>query len=301
MAKVKATVGLSWDEQQIPRDSDNDGLADFWEITNGGTDKANSADDEEMAGIDQKGDGFTKEDEYKGYTVRGKHYRMDPTKKELFFNTSSTATEKDFARQGLTSLGLTVIEVPEDPTFLGGTIRTALQVAKDTYQSLNTDGDMVALNGTIHDVEVIFGVAPLDTGQGTATIYEEAIHNLWKQNGVEETVRKVFKWNQTTRAGEEELVAVFNNTDLDGDGALTSRINVFDLMAPAGSGNDAIDGKVHGTTETELRKRTSRHEAGHVIGIPHTPAGTSSVMRQGIGPGKIDDFDAQDKRQVKLK
>ncbi|MFB3827193.1 MAG: hypothetical protein ACE15B_10510 [Bryobacteraceae bacterium] len=71
----------------IPRDDDNNKIADAWERPRKAAGDAN-ADDETVAGQDRKGDGLTLFDEYRGLVVleggEKVHKRLDPQVKEIF-------------------------------------------------------------------------------------------------------------------------------------------------------------------------------------------------------------------------
>ena len=85
------------DEEQLPVDSDTDGIADSWELdaANGGTlalggnDQDQNWDDESTrvnTGNRNDGDGFTKLGEYQGVTIGPMHLRMKPPRKEVFMD-----------------------------------------------------------------------------------------------------------------------------------------------------------------------------------------------------------------------
>ena len=106
------------DEQQLPLDTDNDGIADSWELdpanggtlAKGGSNQDGNWDDETSPGNTNDGDGLTKLDEYKGALDQGNHLRLTPEMKEVIFDVTQ-ATHGQFAIQEVEQqLGIDVIE-----------------------------------------------------------------------------------------------------------------------------------------------------------------------------------------------
>lgn len=96
--EVKATVDAEPEgcgaDAQFPTDTDRDGIADSWELhpdnggtlALGGTDQDANWDEETSLGNENDGDNFTKLGEYQGVMIGQEHVRLDPTKKEVFFD-----------------------------------------------------------------------------------------------------------------------------------------------------------------------------------------------------------------------
>ncbi len=74
----------------IPRDEDENRIADFWEDDRGvGGQEAAEDRDDEPKGVgdpDEPGDGFSNYEEYRGFYVQGEWTDTDPKKKDLFIN-----------------------------------------------------------------------------------------------------------------------------------------------------------------------------------------------------------------------
>ncbi len=73
-------------EISIPKDNNNNHIADYWEDTTGILGKNYEAlwDKETQQGNSNDGDGLSLYEEYRGVFSQGKHIRLNPNKKELF-------------------------------------------------------------------------------------------------------------------------------------------------------------------------------------------------------------------------
>jgi len=72
---------------QLPRDENNNLIADAWEkmsITRSMSSNWNSDEDRWPEGDGNRGDGLTLYEEYRGFMIEGKHKRLYPHKKDLF-------------------------------------------------------------------------------------------------------------------------------------------------------------------------------------------------------------------------
>ncbi|MBM3234837.1 hypothetical protein FJZ31_00925 [Candidatus Poribacteria bacterium] len=317
VAKVRVTAtNYTGDEKQIPIDTDNDLIANSWEQTYGGTAPNYldpNADNETVSGITQTGDGFTVLNEYKGYRIPGLgHSRMNPTQKEVFYHVNSSATGATFAKNGLSSLGLTVITPASgNPiTFLGSESRDRIYASKSGSFSTTTDGDWWNLNGTSKgDTGVMLGRATLggyyaNPRDAVAAVYETAISNLYTLNQINEVAFSNPTISVSGIGGDVTWDAVFNGQDLNGDGDNFDAFNAFDIMSPVGQPNDmtggGADGILFSLTQSQALNKAARHEVGHTVGIDHATT-LSSVMRAYLGPAMVDTFTSSDKQQVRLK
>ena len=167
-------------------------------------------------------------------------------------------------------------------------------------------------------------------GIGSAVIYTETIDNFYNHNHIPESfgsysVPEAIYWEVPSTlslagSGKEIYVAIFDGSDLDPRPGKTD-VNPFDIASDVivwrtdaagndiatSAGNNPADGEIAGMTQNDAILRTGRHEMGHVAGLPH-PCGTpgrqcteSTVMRQGIGPAKIDNFNMDDIQSSRIK
>ncbi len=309
VVKVKATLeGMPCeDEKQLPTDTDSDGIADSWETTLG---RANNWDEETTTGNTNNGDGFSKLDEYKGVKVDGTYTRLKTDKKEVFMNTSASG-QGGFARSGYTGeLGLEVPLFAASLNFYGSYSPTGVVITDLGVKSANNNG-IVVVNGVYTgNNSILLGEASgVRNGSSTCNIYATTMSNIFSANSIPEDTTLTFNITVPTTTGTATYQAVFNNTDLNGDGDTTDLINPFDLLAPVivPANNDAIDATVASMTILNVQQRTTRHEAGHGVGIASSVNGFShpttgnSVMRSFIGPAKVNSFTATDIGQMKLK
>jgi len=98
----------------IPRDHDENKIADFWEEDKGVSGDA-AADDDETPEGREPGDGFSNYEEYRGFQIGGVWRDTDPTEKDLFVHNASNREEiTSGIREFDTKSGLTVHEINAD-------------------------------------------------------------------------------------------------------------------------------------------------------------------------------------------
>lgn len=329
-------------EQQLPVDTDGDTVADAWELdpANGGTlalggSPADGGWDEEAPASDYPGDGFSKLEEYRGVVYGTTHVRTDPAvSKDLFVNTANALASGAFATAGLTQLGLSPIQTGGAAAFPAASavpvdVASLLEVNR-TASPIN-DGTFFTLSGG-----VIPGKSSLDLGitrrasalrRGVSYVYLKTIDNVYNANAIlENAVSSAapcpleVHWPVPSTSGSQTLVAVYDGSDLNGNGVATDPVNPLDIAGspvyqssaacPNGRvalpvGNSAEDNVIATLTQTDVVLRTGRHEFGHQViwygpNINH-PASGDTVMRQGIGPAKIADFNANDVANTRIR
>lgn len=85
----------------IPKDENNNHIADSWEDSNAAG-MADADDDMLPAGDGHQGDGFSTYEEYRGFRAKGVHIRTDPFQKDLFVWDPSNLGLGYFDQSGLT-------------------------------------------------------------------------------------------------------------------------------------------------------------------------------------------------------
>ena len=70
----------------IPRDEDDNSIADAWEEQYGVFGKGGDADEDNNPESERQGDGLSLYEEYRGMLINTRHTRFDPTLKELFIH-----------------------------------------------------------------------------------------------------------------------------------------------------------------------------------------------------------------------
>jgi hypothetical protein len=86
----------------IPKDENNNHIADSWEESNEAG-MADADDDMLPAGDGHQGDGFPTYEEYRGFRAKGVHIRTDPFQKDLFIWDPSNLGLGYFDQSGLTT------------------------------------------------------------------------------------------------------------------------------------------------------------------------------------------------------
>ena len=88
----------------IPKDDNDNHIADFWEKHYvGGSSDAEADDDMAPPGDDKcQGDGLSRYEEYRGFRVQGKHICTSPIEKDLFVRDANNLTLGYFGQSGLT-------------------------------------------------------------------------------------------------------------------------------------------------------------------------------------------------------
>jgi hypothetical protein len=88
----------------IPKDDNDNHIADFWEKHYvGGSSDAKADDDMVPPGDDKcQGDGLSRYEEYRGFRVQGKHICTSPIEKDLFVRDANNLTLGYFGQSGLT-------------------------------------------------------------------------------------------------------------------------------------------------------------------------------------------------------
>ncbi len=89
------------DELSIPRDDNNNHVQDTWEldIPDDASRAADADEDDSPAGA-FPGDGFSLYEEYRGFMVRGEHWRLNPTRKDLFVKDLTGEAERGISYFG---------------------------------------------------------------------------------------------------------------------------------------------------------------------------------------------------------
>lgn len=328
--------------RQVPLDTDGDTIADAWELdpANGGTLALGSTSmdggwDEEMPQSTYPGDGFSKLEEYQGFVYGAAHVRTNPYDgRDLFVNTTNAPATGQFAVDGLRQLGLTPTPAGSDAVFLAAsttpvTAASLLEVNR-TNSSVDNGIFFTSTGASIpNKPPLTLGITRRASAsqRGVSYVYLKTIDNVFNANTIPENVVSTttpcpleVQWPVPTTSGSQTYVAVFDGSDLNGNGTRTDPINPLDIAGPAvyrpsttctgnrialTSGNRPEDGVIATLTQPKVVLRTGRHEFGHQaiwygVGIDHPGAG-ATVMRQGIGPAKVGSFNANDIANIRLK
>jgi len=107
---VYEKMGTDW--LAVPRDDNNNSIADAWEKSMRVQNVAGDADDDNDPVSATPGDGFSAYEEYRGVFIRGKHTRLDPKKKDLFIYDPDGLAENSSLKQ-VTRLDVHYIDVAE--------------------------------------------------------------------------------------------------------------------------------------------------------------------------------------------
>ena len=312
VVKVKATSPRPGqadleDEKQLPTDTDNDGIADSWELdaANGGTLALGGSmmdqdwDEEVTNGTPNNGDGFTKLGEYQGVMIGMDHQRMTPEKKEIFADIQK-ASEGPFAiAQIEAQLGLKVYLFEGiSPTgiysgsrnlkYLGFNfargfagrlfVRDQGSLHMNPGNAADSTDNGIAVQGTYlitrslrrpssFSFQVGKTTTQVHSGGGLSDVYEQTISNIWTNNYISEVVAHVFAYSVVSATPNRRWTSIYNGTDLDGNGPPAR-----DLLNPfdllsASLVNDAVDGISAGFTQQQYLQAVTLHEVGHALGM----------------------------------
>ncbi|MFN4958781.1 MAG: hypothetical protein ACK5E7_14620, partial [Cyclobacteriaceae bacterium] len=322
---IRKGVKLDSAQLQLPIDTDGDQIADLWELdpANGGTlslgknnQKDRDWDEDKSIGNSNDGDGYTKWDEYLGTVINGVHTRLKPTRKEVFFDTS-LAGEGAFVKQEfLTQLDVDVFEIGGAGFVMIGTKVPNTITLTDKQHHMANDGLIWVNNQRTANREFPqFGNTNITAGTyngGRSEVYTGTMANIWLNNVYQESQSKIIDYLITDVTGDFRYYAVFDGTDINGDGDTIDLINPFELLSPKKAAfksntkadNDPIDGLIATISQQQKHRNTSLHEAGHAVRIvPDNihPTSGQSVMRSGIGPGQVPTFTPAQIKQMNLK
>jgi hypothetical protein len=287
--------------KQILIDEDGDGIADSWENSNGlnpHNRRDRNEDNERVQGIHEVGDGFTAWNEYKGYKLSGIHYRMNPQEKEVFVNRYDAPGIGTYAIGYVRSIGISVIESNERPDFQGKATppkpAEAINLMNRTTASATDNGIQYLDDGTPTGYsKFTLGQTQGINAQGDVDIFLTTINNYFDLNKIRESTILPQPIIYPNSDGDWRK-AIFNGTDINGDGDTDDFINVFDW------GDEVLDGKIEGMSKNELMERVPLHEIGHTFGLNEAPIGTFSVMRQGVTSQNIGIFTRSETRDIRV-
>ena len=307
---------------EVPIDTDNDYIADYWELLPengatlalGGSPNDAAWDEETSNGCINNGDGFNKLNEYKGYEWNNVHTRLKTSRKEIFFDCSNSSYGS-FIRMGVANqLDAAVTELSNKPVaiLLGSQVIYGITI-HDKGSFSATNNGLIIQNGVSTGSNTIrYGDNLGSKGAATVNIYLQTFRNIYQNNTVPENMVGVFQFEVTEISGPVIYEAVFDGTDLNGNGNNTDLINPFDLLAPKKSptvsntkaDNDPLDNKIAGIDIITAIKNNVVHETGHAVGMAPGnahPVSGNSPMRSGIGPAHNDQYSPSDINQFKLK
>ena len=111
--------GYSGTTIKLPRDDNNNHIADAWEEKNLPPSYSNDANSDDDVSYKNKnnGDGFSLYEEYRGFMVKGKHEgkgRTDPSKKDLFIWSNMPEKTRDGIKLFGSTTGIEVHEINKD-------------------------------------------------------------------------------------------------------------------------------------------------------------------------------------------
>ncbi len=308
---------------EIPIDTDDDYIADYWKLwpgngnslSLGGNAQDGNWDEETSRNCPNNGDGFTKMDEYMGYTWNNVHHRLSPNRKEIFFNTSLTSYGGFIRQEFVNQLDVDTIELNRRPALLmcGTKLIQGIEIQDKTSRSSSNNGIFIQNSVAVgHGPNITFGQCRGNKGNALVEIYVQTYRNIYQHNSMKEDTIYVFQFPIAETGGMVYYEAVFDSTDINGNGTNSDLINPFDLLAQPKSAttyntkadNDPLDNKIVGIDLNTAIENNIIHEAGHAVGMApgnaHPTTG-NSPMRSGIGPAHNDTYTTNDINQFILK
>jgi len=312
---------------EVPIDTDDDYIADYWELlpgngsslSLGGNAQDGNFDDETSRNCPNNGDGFTKLDEYMGYTWNNVHHRLSPNRKEIFFNSSLTSYGNFIRKEFADQLDVDTIELGNKPVLLFCGLKhiTNGVEIQDKNSSSGTNNGIFIQNSIPmgHGANLTFGQCRGDNkGNCIVDIYTQTFKNIYQNNSIHENFQGSFTFPIADSSGLVIYEAVYDSTDINGNGINTDLINPFDLLSPKNptrpntkADNDPIDNRIAGIDLNTAIENNVIHEAGHAVGMaltpgnPHPPTTGYSPMRSCIGPAHNDKYTTNDINQFILK
>jgi hypothetical protein len=311
VADVTATYrgpdGDASDRGEVPRDIDDDGIADSWELSPegggamnlGGSYQDQDWDEEASPGTAHNGDKFTKDAEYKGIIITpvanpesAAYRRLRADRKEFLVLVDSTLREE--AEYAIGKLG-TQLEIEAFPyTYFKEMISVFGRPGQDAYSStahvIADSVDGLLNDGFIWDEGVQLADTAFVAGETEGSfsvslngvpvrIYRDAIRRFWQANTFPEqspTQPDTVTWPVPEATETRLWWAYFNNTSVNGDPDANDLADPFDLLSPPPlhgklkvSNNDAYDGEVAGFSEGSFARAVVLHELGHALGMLH--------------------------------
>jgi hypothetical protein len=332
-ATYRGPDGDASDRGEVPRDIDDDGIADSWELSPegggamnlGGSYQDQEWDEEASTGTAHGGDDFSKLAEYMGYVLGppgdlegGSHFRLKVNRKEFFLlydYDDSLATEALNAiiqideQVGVDAIpydyGSQSVYVFDRPN--GNAASATVYLQAGSVESENTGG-IVWDQGQPGPADSLtagktYGWLGFEDG-ALSRIYLVAIQNFWQENSYPESANTLLTWFVPEYYEPAIWGMLFNNKDIDGNPGTNDYVNPFDLLRafpPHGpfKQNDDYDSIVATLSEEEFTRLVVLHELGHAMGMSHFIL-YPSPMRSGIGPGKTPTYAAQDLARVIL-
>jgi hypothetical protein len=333
-ATHRGLEGEASDAGEIPIDADDDGIADSWEMSPegggamnlGGSYQDQDWDEEASPGTTHDGDDFTKFDEYKGYMLRllsnpqlGSHFRMKTSRKEFFISSDTALQSETFS--AITSISQ---QLDMEPIYFdrmtvspysygkqdGDVLRASVRIVAADTASVSGNGIRWDYGQELPHNLVSGGTAGSMgcTDSTSSTIYLGAINNFWNENTFPEAADTSLTWLTPDLADDVFWYAVFASRNIDDNPGTNDFVNPLDLLnrhpehGPLKfSNNDPYDSIIAEHNEADFTRIVVLHELGHALGIVDHPYGNPTVMREGVGPGKIDEFMPNDIALMRLK
>jgi hypothetical protein len=307
---------------EVPIDTDDDYIADYWELRprNGGTLSLGGSaqdgnwDEETSRNCPNKGDGFTKMDEYMGYTWNNVHHRLSPNRKEIFFNTSLSSYGSFIKKEIANQLDVDTVELNSRPDLLmcGTKLIQGIEIHDKNSRSGTNNGIFIQNSVSAgHGPNITFGQCRGNKGNALVEIYVQTFRNVYLNNSISENFKGTFIFPIADSSGFVIYEAVYDGTDMNGNGNNTDLINPFDLLSPKNAvrpntkaDNDSIDSRIVGIDLNTAIENNVLHEVGHAVGMAPGnahPATGYSPMRSGIGPAHNDTYSTNDINQFILK
>ncbi|MFP4036962.1 MAG: hypothetical protein ACLFUE_05525 [Desulfobacteraceae bacterium] len=135
---VYEAAGTPW--VTLPQDEDNNSIADEWQRQNGLQDLSGAADEDDIPEGSGPGDGLSLYEEYRGFSLKGTHARLDPKVKDLFIFDQDGLAADSYLEQATHGLKLRYVTADEMCLNGGACGKRVVNFNHDRYHVVDQHG-----------------------------------------------------------------------------------------------------------------------------------------------------------------
>ncbi|MGD8237017.1 MAG: hypothetical protein PVH68_00570 [Armatimonadota bacterium] len=234
----------------LPKDEDDNSVADEWQRRNGVGNTGGEADDDRQPEGRGPGDGLSLYEEYRGLRIQGQHERLDPTIKDLFVYDEHGLVADSYLESVTEPLKVHYVTPDEMRMNAGGGARV-VNFNNDRYHLVDQHGLHVVRDpgGGRHNWGLCHGqvMGPPGTADPKVSIYAAQI---------EKDIRQTYQENRNA---------------------------IWDALAPFRPNEAWLQGHIRDAT-----RMVTAHECCHGLGISHhlktlPPGGTPGTVQPSYG------------------